>query len=80
MFTGDTLFIGGKFCSAVTPSIALGWEMLIVTLTLGCGRFFEGTSEEMDTALNKTLGSLPEDTKVYVRAVGDSHLLALMFG
>ena len=32
----------------------------------GCGRFFEGSAEEMDTALNKILGSLPADTKVYV--------------
>jgi len=31
----------------------------------GCGRFFEGTAEEMDTALNQVLGSLPADTKVY---------------
>ncbi|OBT77431.1 hypothetical protein VF21_04260 [Pseudogymnoascus sp. 05NY08] len=31
----------------------------------GCGRFFEGSAEEMDKALNKTLGSLPDDTKVY---------------
>lgn len=30
----------------------------------GCGRFFEGTAEEMDTALNKTLASLPGDTYV----------------
>jgi hydroxyacylglutathione hydrolase len=33
---------------------------------IGCGRFFEGTAEEMDKALNQTLGSLPDDTKVYV--------------
>lgn len=33
--------------------------------TSGCGRFFEGTGEEMDVALNKTLASLPKDTKVY---------------
>lgn len=33
----------------------------------GCGRFFEGTAEEMHAALNKTLGSLPDDTKVFVR-------------
>ena len=32
----------------------------------GCGRFFEGTPEEMNTALNKTLAALPDDTKVYV--------------
>lgn len=31
----------------------------------GCGRFFEGTAEEMHTALNKTLTALPDDTKVY---------------
>lgn len=31
----------------------------------GCGRFFEGTAEEMDTALNKVLAALPDDTKVY---------------
>lgn len=31
----------------------------------GCGRFFEGTAEEMHTALNKTLSALPEDTVVF---------------
>jgi len=31
----------------------------------GCGRFFEGTATEMNTALNKTLSSLPDDTKVF---------------
>ncbi|TVY73619.1 putative hydroxyacylglutathione hydrolase [Lachnellula suecica] len=31
----------------------------------GCGRFFEGSAEEMNTALNKTLVSIPDDTKVY---------------
>ncbi|CZT18886.1 probable glyoxylase [Ramularia collo-cygni] len=31
----------------------------------GCGRFFEGSAEEMDFALNKVLATLPEDTKVY---------------
>lgn len=31
----------------------------------GCGRFFEGTPEEMHQALNKTLASLPDDTKVF---------------
>lgn len=33
----------------------------------GCGRFFEGTAEEMHKALNETLAQLPDDTKVYVR-------------
>lgn len=31
----------------------------------GCGRFFEGTAEQMYEALIKILGSLPDDTKVY---------------
>ncbi|CCG82065.1 Probable hydroxyacylglutathione hydrolase C824.07 [Taphrina deformans PYCC 5710] len=31
----------------------------------GCGRFFEGTAEEMNTALNKKLSKLPSDTLVY---------------
>jgi hydroxyacylglutathione hydrolase len=31
----------------------------------GCGRFFEGTAEEMDTALNKTLAGVPDETVVY---------------
>jgi len=31
----------------------------------GCGRFFEGTPEMMNIALNHKLGNLPEDTKVY---------------
>jgi len=31
----------------------------------GCGRFFEGTAEEMHKALNETLAALPEDTRVY---------------
>jgi len=31
----------------------------------GCGRFFEGTAEEMYEALVGKLGSLPGDTKVY---------------
>jgi hydroxyacylglutathione hydrolase len=30
----------------------------------GCGRFFEGTPEEMHAAL-KHLGKLPDDTVVY---------------
>ncbi|KAJ8114677.1 hypothetical protein OPT61_g3497 [Boeremia exigua] len=31
----------------------------------GCGRFFEGTAEEMHKALNQTLAALPDDTKVF---------------
>ncbi|KAI8610850.1 hydroxyacylglutathione hydrolase [Chytriomyces sp. MP71] len=31
----------------------------------GCGRFFEGTPQEMHTSLNTILGALPDDTQVY---------------
>lgn len=62
VFTGDTLFHGGKQnIEAVVPV----WVRLLI-LASGCGRFFEGKPEEMHTALNKTLAALPDDTKVYV--------------
>lgn len=32
----------------------------------GCGRFFEGTGEQMDYALNDVITSLPHNTLVYV--------------
>lgn len=32
----------------------------------GCGKFFEGTGEEMHKALNVVLATLPDDTKVFV--------------
>jgi hypothetical protein len=41
-------------------------EFSLLTRKLGCGRFFEGTGEEMHKALNVTLASLPDDTRVYV--------------
>ncbi|KAL1876816.1 hypothetical protein VTK73DRAFT_9193 [Phialemonium thermophilum] len=31
----------------------------------GCGKFFEGTADEMHKALNVTLASLPDDTRVF---------------
>ncbi|KAK0396345.1 hypothetical protein QR680_001680 [Steinernema hermaphroditum] len=31
----------------------------------GCGRFFEGSAEDMNRALNVILSSLPDETKVY---------------
>lgn len=31
----------------------------------GCGRFFEGTAEQMYTALIEKLSSLPDETQVY---------------
>lgn len=64
VFTGDTLFIGGM------SFLIEGWKVVvpksILTCYLGCGRFFEGTAQEMHTALNEVLASLPDDTVVYV--------------
>ena len=60
VFTGDTLFIGG------TSTSSLAAIVLRLMMKQGCGRFFEGTPAEMDTALNETLAALPPDTKVYV--------------
>lgn len=31
----------------------------------GCGRFFEGTAEQMHTALIEKLGRLPDNTQVF---------------
>lgn len=31
----------------------------------GCGRFFEGTADQMHHALNKVIAGLPDNTKVY---------------
>ncbi len=58
---GDTLFHGSTYwiITGRNPE-AKHWK-------LGCGKFFEGTGEEMHKALNVTLGSLPDDTKVFVR-------------
>lgn len=62
VFTGDTLFIGGERRASLRLS-----ELQHAHEMTGCGRFFEGTPEEMDKALNQTLAALPDDTKVYVR-------------
>ena len=45
----------------------------------GCGRFFEGTAEEMHKALNKTLAALPDETIVYC-GHGERPTTALNFG
>lgn len=37
----------------------------------GCGRFFEGTAEEMHKALNGKLAKLPKETKVYVSVLNE---------
>lgn len=70
VFTGDTLFIGGMFLiillifAILLPRAVC--DRQLTTIDSGCGRFFEGNAAEMHKALNETLASLPDDTKVYV--------------
>lgn len=58
VFTGDTLFIAGE--------TSILWCIRMNLTLAGCGRFFEGNAQEMHKALNETLASLPDDTRVYV--------------
>ncbi|RWS15291.1 hydroxyacylglutathione hydrolase-like protein [Dinothrombium tinctorium] len=58
----------GHICYYVTdsgdrcdPAVFTGDTLFIA----GCGKFFEGTPEEMYNALINTLGELPDNTKVY---------------
>lgn len=57
----------GHICYFVTgkggedPAVFTGDTLFVA----GCGRFFEGTPEQMYKALVKILGSLPDSTKVY---------------
>ena len=39
---------------------------MLTAVGTGCGRFFEGTAEEMHKALNVVLAKLPDDTIIYV--------------
>src|ERR1044071_4872562 len=48
-----SLLVNHKFCAGDTLFIG------------GCGRFFEGTAEQMHNSLNNILAKLPENTKVY---------------
>lgn len=57
----------GHICYYVTgpkakhPIVFTGDTLFIA----GCGRFFEGTPEMMNAALNEKLASLPDDTQVF---------------
>ena len=52
-----------KFLWDMLVSLAKQW---LIYMRVGCGRFFEGTAEEMHEALNNRLAKLPEETRVYV--------------
>ena len=69
VFTGDTLFIGGKKEEQSIESVDLSDHQFFVCFCspfLGCGRFFEGNATEMNRALNQVLAALPDDTRVFV--------------
>lgn len=56
----------GHICYYITenqdvPAVFTGDTLFVA----GCGRFFEGTAEQMYKALIEILGSLPNETKVY---------------
>nr|ACO10827.1 Hydroxyacylglutathione hydrolase [Caligus rogercresseyi] len=54
----------GHICyhfSGLEPAVFTGDTLFLG----GCGRFFEGTAPEMHKNLMETLGSLPNETKVY---------------
>ncbi|GJQ71928.1 hypothetical protein Trydic_g3037 [Trypoxylus dichotomus] len=44
-----------------TPAVFTGDTLFVA----GCGRFFEGTAEQMHSALIEKLGNLPEPTRVF---------------
>ncbi|KAI1883933.1 hypothetical protein AGOR_G00221180 [Albula goreensis] len=46
---------------ADAPAVFTGDTLFVA----GCGRFFEGTAEQMHHNLTEVLGSLPQDTKVF---------------
>jgi hydroxyacylglutathione hydrolase len=65
VFTGDTLFHGGRYIllSPASKQVLLIQRFSFCSVP-GCGKFFEGTGEEMHKALNVTLASLPDDTRL----------------
>lgn len=61
--TGETEPQGGASSGhTTTERVVFTGDTLFIA---GCGRFFEGSSEQMDHNLNVVLGNLPPDTKVY---------------
>ncbi|POV95409.1 hypothetical protein PSTT_16269, partial [Puccinia striiformis] len=61
--TGDSICYHLKDPCQGGPGCVFTGDTLFVA---GCGRFFEGTAEEMDQALNQRLSSLPDETVTYV--------------
>lgn len=58
----DPLGSGTGSPSSTSEKVVFTGDTLFIA---GCGRFFEGTPEQMDHNLNVVLGNLPSETKVY---------------
>ena len=71
VFTGDTLVSIFIWLTLMAPFIFVSWPSCYkscyknIQFIAGCGRFFEGTAEQMYQSLIVTLGSLPKSTRVY---------------
>jgi len=61
--TGDSICYYLQDAVKGGPGCVFTGDTLFVA---GCGRFFEGSADQMDQALNQRLGSLPDDTITYV--------------
>ncbi|CAL8264975.1 hydroxyacylglutathione hydrolase, mitochondrial [Gadus morhua] len=59
--TGHICYYVTKENSTEPPAVFTGDTLFVA----GCGKFFEGTAEQMYKALIETLGKLPPETRVY---------------
>lgn len=59
--TGHVCYYVTKENSTEPPAVFTGDTLFVA----GCGKFFEGTAEQMYRALIEILGSLPPETRVY---------------
>ncbi|XP_064151433.1 hydroxyacylglutathione hydrolase, mitochondrial isoform X3 [Loxodonta africana] len=59
--SGHICYFVSKPGSSEPPAVFTGDTLFVA----GCGKFYEGTADEMYKALIKVLGQLPPDTKVY---------------
>ncbi|KAF8728581.1 hypothetical protein HU200_017844 [Digitaria exilis] len=67
VFTGDTLVSTRTCLTSIALFIFISYVFYNkrIQFIAGCGRFFEGTAEQMYQSLVVTLGSLPKSTRVY---------------
>ncbi|XP_054549863.1 hydroxyacylglutathione hydrolase, mitochondrial isoform X4 [Talpa occidentalis] len=59
--SGHICYLVSKPGSAEPPAVFTGDTLFVA----GCGKFYEGTADQMHKALLEVLGRLPPDTRVY---------------